>query len=227
MPIKQINQWADAYKGVLFSNLYGPTEITVDCTFYSFKGKCMLDELPIGYACKNTNILVLDDDDTDTKTGEIGELCVRGSSLALGYWKNKEKTDEAFVQNPLHSNYRDIIYRTGDLVHLGVDGLLTFKGRKDSQVKIHGYRIELGEIESAVNNLEYVASSCVILSKNSNTIILIYEPMGDEILSSQIRKDLQKILPKYMIPKKIESIKKIPLNKNGKIDRLKIGKNYG
>ena len=100
MPIKQINQWADAYKGVLFSNLYGPTEITVDCTFYSFKGKCMLDELPIGYACKNTNILVLDDDDTDTKTGEIGELCVRGSSLALGYWKNKEKTDEAFVQNP-------------------------------------------------------------------------------------------------------------------------------
>ena len=110
---------------------------------------------------------------------------------------------------------------------MGVDGLLTFKGRKDSQVKIHGYRIELGEIESAVNNLEYVASSCVILSKNSNTIILIYEPMGDEILSSQIRKDLQKILPKYMIPKKIESIKKIPLNKNGKIDRLKIGKNYG
>ena len=72
------------------------------------------------YACKNTNILVLDDDDTDTKTGEIGELCVRGSSLALGYWKNKEKTDEAFVQNPLHSNYRDIIYRTGDLVHLGL-----------------------------------------------------------------------------------------------------------
>ena len=74
MPIKQINQWADAYKGIFF-NLYGPTEITVDCTFYGFKGKCMLDELPIGYACKNTNILVLDDDDTDTKTGEIGELC--------------------------------------------------------------------------------------------------------------------------------------------------------
>ena len=118
MPARQLNVWRKRLPNAVFANLYGPTEITVDCTYYIVNRDIRDDEsVPIGIPCRNTDILVLNEQNQLVGEGEKGELCVRGSSLALGYYNNPEKTDAAFVQNPLNTLYRELIYRTGDIVH--------------------------------------------------------------------------------------------------------------
>ncbi|MEG2185651.1 MAG: AMP-binding protein, partial [Cloacibacillus sp.] len=132
-PTKQFNYWQSHLPHTLFANLYGPIEITLDCTYYVINREIKDEEpIPIGYAYKNTDILILNDKNDKTKQGEEGELCVRGTSLAMGYYNNPEKTAAAFVQNPLNHSYPEIIYRTGDLVYVNARGEIVFKGRKDS-----------------------------------------------------------------------------------------------
>ncbi len=223
MPNKQLNYWRHKFKDVLFSNLYGPTEITVDCTYYNVDREFRDDEpLPIGRPCRNSDVIVLSEtNERITKPGAIGELCVRGSSLALGYWQNPEKTEEAFVQNPLHSNYPERIYRTGDLVQWNERGELLYSGRKDSQIKHMGYRIELGEIETAAASLPGMDKVCALYNREEQKIILLYEAKN-EMPIKDIRLGLMKLLPKYMIPTVYKWYKKMPLNMNGKIDRKRL-----
>lgn len=223
MPNKQLNYWRQKFKDVLFSNLYGPTEITVDCTYYNVEREFRDDEpLPIGRPCRNSDIIVLSEaNERITKPGEIGELCVRGSSLALGYWQNPEKTEAAFVQNPLHNNYPERIYRTGDLVQWNERGELLYSGRKDSQIKHMGYRIELGEIETAAASLPGMDKVCALYNREEQKIILLYEAKN-EMPIKDIRLGLMKLLPKYMIPTVYKWYKKMPLNMNGKIDRKRL-----
>ena len=158
MPNKQLNYWRTNLPDAVYANLYGPTEITDACTFYLVDRE-FDDEasLPIGKPMKNTEILVLDEKDQlvlPSNVGAIGELCVKGTSLAVGYYNNPEKTKAAFVQNPLNTKYDEIIYRTGDLVSYNEYGEIMYMGRKDYQIKHMGHRIELGEIETAVSPLE-------------------------------------------------------------------------
>ena len=140
-PTKQYNYWHHHLPQVTFANLYGPIEITLDCTYYIINKEIPDEEpLPIGYPCRNTDILILDDEDKAiSEPGVEGELCVRGTSLAMGYYNNPEKTAAAFVQNPLNMAYPELIYRTGDIVCLNDEGLIMFKGRKDNIVKHMGY----------------------------------------------------------------------------------------
>lgn len=218
MPNKHLNYWREKYPDALYSNLYGPTEITVDCTFYIVDRKFKDDEsLPIGKACKNTQILVLSETGMLVNKGEIGELCVRGSSLAYGYYNDLEKTKMAFIQNPLHNLYPDIIYKTGDLVYENELGEYIFIGRKDSQIKHMGYRIELGEIETAIQGLKEIKNTCVIYDDLLKQIVAFY--IGD-LSVAEIRKNLFTVLPKYMIPTKWFNEVEFPLNANGKVDRL-------
>ena len=99
-----------------YVNLYGPTEITVDCTYYIVEREFAdSDPLPIGFPCRNSDVLILNDEKKECAINEEGELCVRGSSLALGYYNNSERTASAFIQNPLNSVYPEIIYCTGDM----------------------------------------------------------------------------------------------------------------
>ena len=153
-PTKQFNYWKNKLTHTLFANLYGPIEITLDCTYFIVNRIINDDEpLPIGIPYRNTDILILNDvDQLVINANEEGELCVRGSSLAMGYYNNPEKTAVAFVQNPLNNSYPEIIYRTGDVVCKNEFGEIIFKGRKDSLIKHLGYRIELGEIEHIVVN---------------------------------------------------------------------------
>ena len=117
MPNKQLNIWRKFLPNVTYANLYGPTEITDACTYYIVDREFSDDEpLPIGIPMSNTDILVLNDEDKLVTDDEVGELCVRGTSLAMGYYNNPEKTRSAFVQNPLNKAVPEIIYRTGDLV---------------------------------------------------------------------------------------------------------------
>ena len=218
-PTKHLNVWRRALPDTQFVNLYGPIEITVDCTYFVIDRD--LDDaepIPIGNACRNTDLLVLVDGARRAEPGEIGELCVRGSSLALGYYNNDELTDAAFVQNPLNSRYPETIYRTGDLVHLNERGELMFDGRKDFQIKHQGYRIELGEIETAILALDVIRNACVLYRKESKSITLVYEA-DDEVTPKTLRLLLQKQLPKYMLPTEFVRTASMPRNPNGKIDR--------
>jgi amino acid adenylation domain-containing protein len=219
-PTKQFNYWQKSLPNVTFVNLYGPTEATVDCTYYIVNRELSDDEpIPIGFPCRNTDILILDDDDKLSDTGKEGELCIRGTALAMGYYNNPEKTNQAFVQNPLNTAYPEVIYRTGDVVAINEFGEIVFKGRKDTLIKHLGYRIELGEIEHLVlNSLKMVKNVCALYDQNKKEIILIYENEV-EISVASWRQALTTILPKYMIPTKYFKIDAMPRNANGKIDR--------
>ncbi len=221
-PTKQFNYWRKHLPNAVFANLYGPIEITLDCIYYIVDRDFADDEpLPIGIPCNNTDILLLNEEDKCCGIGEEGEICVRGSSLAMGYYNNPEKTSQAFVQNPLNSSYPELIYRTGDIAEYGEDGLIRFKGRKDSLIKHQGYRIELTEIEhEIVNNLKLVANCCVTYDKEKHAIVLFYEK--SDVSEVEIRKALSQSFPRYMVPTVYHEMEELPRNTNGKIDRLKL-----
>lgn len=219
MPNKVLNYWRNYLKEVMYVNLYGPTEITCNCTYYKVDRSFRDEEvLPIGIAFENTEILLLDDErKAEVPPGEPGEICVRGTSLALGYYNNKEKTADAFIQNPLNSDYPELIYCTGDLGRYAEDGNLMFISRKDYQIKHMGHRIELGEIEVAINALPFVEAACCIYDEKQEKIVLFYQ--AAEKCDRELLKSLGQSLPKYMFPNRLEYFEKLPLNKNAKIDR--------
>jgi amino acid adenylation domain-containing protein len=224
MPTRTLTYWKQKYPQALFSNLYGPTEVTVDCTYYIVDRDFGDDEsLPIGIPCRNSDILILNEQNQPARADEHGELCVRGSSLALGYWNNPEKTANAFVQNPLNPHYSELIYRTGDLVFRNSRGEIMFVGRKDFQIKHLGYRIELGEIEHAVQQVDGIHNCCVVYDQNKKIITLFFESERD-LSPSIIRERLSVRLPKYMLPTVFRRLDRIPLNSSGKIDRAKLAK---
>lgn len=218
-PTKQFNIWRNRLPDAQFVNLYGPIEITVDCTYYIVDREFADHEpLPIGVPCRNTEILILDEHDQPAAVGQTGELCVRGSSLATGYWNNPERTAAAFVQNPLNTEFPEKIYRTGDLAAWNERGEILFAGRKDYQIKHMGYRIELGEIETAVTSIQEISAGCVLYNVDRKEITLFYA--SEAALSpGEIRKRLASALPAYMLPKAFHRLDALPLNPNGKIDR--------
>ena len=221
MPTKQLNYWIKHYPDAIFSNLYGPTEITVDCTYYTVDRELRDDEpLPIGRRCRNSDVFLLNEKDEEVVDANVsGELCVRGTSLALGYYNDFEKTQKVFTQNPLNTHYPEMIYRTGDIVYYNEKGEIIFKGRKDFQIKHMGYRIELGEIETALGKIKELKNVCVVYDQVRSKIVLFYEAETD-ITSKDLISMLGKNLPKYMIPTDLRKVDRLPLNRNGKIDRL-------
>lgn len=230
MPVKVLNYWREYVQDATYVNLYGPTEITCNCSYYIVDRVFEPDEaLPIGVPFRNTQILLLDTDTCEPiyESGKQGEICVRGTCLALGYYNSPEKTAESFAQSPLSSAYPERIYRTGDLGFLDKNGLLQFTSRKDYQIKHMGHRIELGEIEVAVNAIDYIDAAVCVFDTKKEKIVLFYQPNegrgqfeSDKQLEKDIVKCLSKKLQKYMWPNVYISYDKLPLNKNGKIDRV-------
>ena len=220
MPNKQLNVWRKFLPNVLYANLYGPTEITDACTYYIVDREFSDDEpLPIGIPMANTDILVLNDKNEPVKDDEVGELCVRGTSLSMGYYNNPEKTREAFVQNPLNPYVPETIYRTGDLVKYNEYGEIIYLSRKDFQIKHMGHRIELGEIETAVSSLEEIALCCCLYDEKHQKIVLFIE---EELDKTYINEQISRLVPEYMLPNKVIALEKMPINANGKIDRVKL-----
>ncbi len=223
-PIKQFNLWKAALPNARFINLYGPTEVTGICCYYEVDREFGLDEtMPVGRPFKNTDIILLDENNKVPAQGEQGEICVRGTCLTLGYYKNKEKTDEAFVQNPLNDLYPELIYRTGDIGKYNERGELVFMSRKDYQIKHMGHRIELGEIEVIVNMHPAVSTACCIFDNDKKKIILYY--VGD-IDTKEITTYIKEKLPRYMVPNLVKQLETMPLTPNGKINRALLKEQY-
>ena len=223
-PIKQFNRWREALPNARFINLYGPTETTGICCYYEVDREFSQEEtLPIGRPFKNTQILLLDENNQVPPVGQQGEICVRGTRLTLGYYCNPEKTAEAFVQNPLNKLYPELIYRTGDLGRWNDRGELEFAGRKDYQIKHMGHRIELGEIEVIVNMHPQVRSACCIFDNDKKKIVLYYT--GD-LAAPELTGYIKEKLPRYMVPNVTRQLEALPLTPNGKIDRNLLKKLY-
>jgi len=216
-PIKQFKRWREALPNARFINLYGPTETTGICCYYEVDREFEDHEtLPIGGPFQNTQILLLDENNKVPPVGQQGEICVRGTRLTLGYYRNPGKTAEAFVQNPLNDLYPELIYRTGDLGKLNQRGELEFAGRKDYQIKHMGHRIELGEIEVIVNMHPQVRSACCIFDDVKKKIVLYYT---GELALPELTDYIKSKLPRYMIPNVTRQLENLPLTPNGKIDR--------
>ncbi len=224
MPNTQLNIWRRYHKDCLYANLYGPTEISDVCTYYivdrPFNDS---DPLPIGKACENMRIIILNEDNKQAKVNEQGEMCVIGTGVSLGYWNNPEITAKAFMQNPLNPYYEERIYRTGDLAYINDDGLIMYVGRRDNQVKIKGNRIELGEIENAAMCVDEVLGACAVVDENEQKIVLFVESKADLKLR-KVNLELKKYIPNYMLPGKLVVMDKFPHTANDKIDRVTLKK---
>lgn len=216
MPKKHLDIWMQHLKKAKFINVYGPTEITCNCTYHIIDRKRTYEEIPIGVPFKNERVFLLDSNNEEiTNDGVVGEICVTGSCLSLGYINNEIENERHFEQNPLNRNYRELIYRTGDLAKI-INNELYFQGRKDFQIKYMGHRIELEEIDNAINKLDGVIRSITIFSEEKNRLYSFYIGILDEVT---IRESLKSVLPSYMISSKYIKIDEFPLTKNGKVDR--------
>lgn len=225
MPNKVLNYWRTHLPEATYVNLYGPTEITCNCSYFVVnRAFADTDTLPIGIPFPNTDILVLNHEDRLVGPGEIGEICVRGTSLALGYYNNPGETARVFCQNPLNPSYPELIYRTGDLGKYNEFGELVFVSRKDFQIKHMGHRIELGEIEVAANALNCLDICCCMYDERNERIVLFYQ--AAETCEKEIIVELQQYLPKYMLPNRLVHFDQLPMNKNCKIDRVKLKEEF-
>lgn len=226
MPNKQLNVWRKAMPTCIYANLYGPTEITVDCLYYVVDREFADNApLPIGIDCPNMRVLILKEDDTLAKAGEQGEICVLGCGVGLGYWNNPEVTKKAFCQNPLNKNYKEIMYRTGDIGYRTEEGLVMYVGRRDSQFKLRGNRIELGEIEQNALSVTDVERACALFDAENQEIV-VFVKAKSEINLRKFNLELKNLLPKYMLPSKLYLVDEFPYNQNNKIDRLALKKKY-
>lgn len=225
LPVKVLHYWQEHLPQARFVNLYGPTEITCNCTYYIVdRAFADTEILPVGKPFPNTEILLLDKEGAPVPRGEIGEICVRGSSLALGYYRNPKATQAAFRQNPCNGGYPELLYFTGDLGRYNELGELVFVSRADSQIKHMGHRIELGEIEAVLNSFPYIRKCCCIYHEEKKHIVLFYQT--EEACDAKIRAQLLEYLPKYMCPTRMVWMKEMPMNDHGKIHRALLKQQY-
>ncbi len=226
MPVKSLNYWREKFPETRFVNLYGPTEITCNCTYYVVdRDFAPEDKIPVGKPFKNSRVMLLDENLTPvTEKGKEGEICVAGRCLALGYWNNLEKTAESFPVYPEVPEYPVRIYRTGDLGHYDENMDIVFTSRRDHQIKHMGHRIELGEIETALNSIMFLTVSVCIYDETLEKIVCYYQSENE--CKREIVTELGKKLPKYMWPNVYIKKDKLPLNKNGKIDRVSLKKEW-
>ncbi len=227
MPVKVLHYWQDAVPDAQYVNLYGPTEITCNCTYYVIDRAFRDDEaLPIGHAFPNTQVFLWDEESRKvvTDAAEQGEICVRGTCLACGYYANPEKTAAAFRQDPLQNAYHENVYHTGDIGMYNERGELVFCSRRDNQIKHMGHRIELGEIEVLVNSMPFIDAGCCIYDREDEKIVLFYQAAQE--CRKEIVGALSKSLPKYMWPNRYVLREQLPMSSHGKIDRVKLAEEY-
>lgn len=231
-PKAKLKKLYDAYaaSSELF-NVYGPTECTCICSSYKITERDFEDLQglpPLGHIADNFSYLILDEEGRSVAAGEVGELCLSGPNVGKGYYNDPARTAASFVQNPDNDKFPEVIYKTGDLVRFEpADGKLYIQGRMDNQIKHMGYRIELEEIEAALHRLDYVSEAAALHTAASglsriHAVVASRSAFEDE----QIRQDLKRIIPDYMIPSVFHREEMLPKNPSGKVDRRRLAEKY-
>ena len=221
-PTKHLRHLMTLVPHAKFINLYGPTETNV-CTYYRVPPlpPSRMEPIPIGVPIDNVEVFVVADDGTPATPGEVGELCVRGTSVMQGYWGDPARTSKAFVRDPLGRETRDPVYRTGDLVRLDRDGNYELLGRGDNQIKSRGYRIELGDIEAALYAHPDV-TECAVTAVPDELItnrIKAFVVARDGVAAADLVRFCSERIPHYMIPETFEFRDELPKTSTGKVDR--------
>lgn len=224
-PVKYLRELMGIIPHSDYYNLYGPTETNV-CTYYKVEQlePDRIKPIPIGKACANIEVFALDENNNlITESGKEGELYVRGSCVAQGYWGDTKKTESHFIKNFLKSEFDEKMYRTGDIVTLDEEGNYHLIGRKDHMIKSRGYRIELGEIETALYSHVDIKEAVAIAVPDeliTNRIEAFIVPLRSNSLTKiELEKYLFSKIPHYMMPETIEFHDSLPKTSTGKIDR--------
>lgn len=222
-PAKFLSAWLQKLPGATFMNWYGPTETNVITSYTIRPGSTVAQPVPIGQACTNVNVYLIDEEGNKVRgVGCEGELCARGSFVALGYWGDRDKTASSFHFDPL---LQDRTYRTGDIARMNDHGEYEYLGRRDHMVKIRGYRIELGEIEAAIYRIAGVQEAAVIpVPDEAIGITLIAcvsaaTPGSSEDWVETAMPELSRRVPTYMMPVRMLMFGELPKTSTGKIDR--------
>jgi amino acid adenylation domain-containing protein len=208
---------------VQLRNAYGCTEAVDACQkIYSFDDQSIPNSVSIGQAAANFEEVRLSKTgerfEANMAQGESGEIVVGSDYLALGYWHNEKKTDEKFF---IDESSGKRFYCTGDLGVFNGDNDLVYIGRADNQVKINGYRIELEEIETKIHEIEGVSEAAVISNPNNESIVAFYcQHYPQDTLD--LKGQLSRVLPAYMMPSEVVRIDVLPQLHNGKVDRVRL-----
>lgn len=229
LPAEILSEWMQRYPHLQFTNMYGPTEITVDCSYHIIRERPGADckSIPIGKARTNMELFVrTQSGELTSEKGAEGELLVRGTSVAYGYLGDQERTQKVFIQNPKNPYFHDPLYCTGDLVRIDEKGDFLFLGRADDQIKFLGYRIELGEIEANLIAIPGVEEGVVVFNNSANeserelgALVSLAPDYSLELLG----RELKSRLPPYMVPTRLRLIEGDFLRTpNGKYDRKAI-----
>ncbi len=211
--------WIDRFPNVKFVNLYAPTEVTGNCLYHIINNKNVEDRLPLTSTFDNIEIMILD---TDNNLSNRGELVVRGAFIAQGYYKDEEATKNKFCQNPLHNDFIDIVYKTGDIVER-INNKLYFCGRMDYQVKYQGHRIELFEIENIFLSITHIQECVCLVIEDKLIMTYSKDRLGnDKNLLKDIKTKMRQQLPRFKVPTEFIVLDSMPLSARGKIDRNQI-----
>ena len=201
-------------------NAYGPTEACVFATWFPISAFRLDDTaVPIGMELRHREVIIIRPDLSFVEPGEVGEICVAGPGVALGYIGRPDLTEERFVQMKFPNGRIKTVYRTGDLGKLNDEGMINYLGRADQQVKLNGFRIELEEIENALAAHPGISQAIVLVHGQGvkrNLKAVLVAPLG---MPSDIKTFLERTLPDYMIPADYKIVDQLPLNISGKVDR--------
>ena len=213
-------------------NMYGPTESTIAVTEQKITKEMAekSESLPIGKPKSGSFIEIWNDEGMQVNDGELGEIIIKGDTVAKGYFKDTELTKKVFVSYYENGKEKKA-YRTGDLGFIDSKGIVHYRGRKDSQIQLHGYRIELGDVESNFMKLDMISKVVVLPKlKNEKVKYLVafvavnseWSKLTEDQVIVMLKEKLSKLVPEYMIPQKIKVLSTLPMNKNGKVDRRKL-----
>ncbi len=200
-------------------NTYGPTETSVSASLAELKPG---QPVTIGTPLPNYGLLVVDEERRPVPFGTVGELCIFGPGLAMGYLRRDDLTAERFVRNPCAANVgEERMYLTGDLARIDTNGMAHCLGRADSQVKIRGFRVELDEINTTLGAQPGVATACVVvrrIAELDQVVAFVIPAFNQNLDSAQLRQSLASRLPHYMVPAHFEIVVELPRLPSGKID---------
>ena len=221
LPYRNVKQYFEYNPRGIITNIYGPTECTVEVTTFTVDKNNIEDisEIYIGKPMINTRVYLLDDNKKMVEPGKEGEIYIAGLGVGKGYINNEEISKECFLKDILCRE--KLMYKTGDIAYWNENGQLSFLRRKDSQVKFHGYRIELEEIETVLENIEYITKAKVLIQKEKSNSKKIVAYISVNISSPDLLDIIDRIklvLPSYMIPSYFVPIKEFPITINGKLD---------